>query len=121
MDEFIYKKAPEKICRNCGGKMGRHSKACPEYPKTLVEDINQFVILNAPYLQEGGKKIDKLIDGLLDKCSDLSSEERWHALEKMKLARERELEKFKRPPRDLQNELELIDKILGKWHPIEIE
>ncbi|MBN1325496.1 hypothetical protein JW977_00745 [Candidatus Falkowbacteria bacterium] len=115
-DEFVFKPEPSLICRRCGGKGGKHTTTCPEYPKSLIKSIDIFVTSNAPYLQESGKKMDKLIENLEGECSKLSIEERWNALERMKLNRENLMKKFRKPPKDLQNELALIERILDKWH-----
>lgn len=98
MDEYIFK--PVK-------KEGKASS---------VEEINHFVYQTAPHLQEGGSKIDELIENLIKKCSDLTVEQRWNTLEKMKQERQKRIKKFSRPPIDLRNELELIERILDKWH-----
>ena len=91
-------------------------KSDREKEGTAISEINKFVYNNAPHLQEGRKKIDVLIDDLEKKCKNFSIEQRWNALAKMKQEREKRIEKFSRPPIDLRNELELIDRILDKWH-----
>ncbi len=116
--DFTFKRQEEKICRACGQMGGKHSTSCPEYPKTLIKEMDNFVFTHGHQLLESGKKLDAMLDKNMEKWSCIPVEMRLAALDKMRQEREKRIESFSRPPQDLVNEVKIIKAIIDKFHPM---